>query len=120
MDRLYRIFNELGIPCYMLFDYDKNSTKKEILEKSRELLEMVGEKTDPPAGPLVKDSVACFPENWEATINSEIAGHDAIQQGALDLLGPDAGKPLLARYTARMLAARNPPFVPPTVAAILK
>ena len=23
MDRLYRIFNELGIPCFMLFDYDK-------------------------------------------------------------------------------------------------
>jgi len=35
MDRLYRIFNELGIPCYMLFDYDKNSTKKEIVEKSK-------------------------------------------------------------------------------------
>lgn len=120
MDRLYRIFNELGIPCYMLFDYDKSSPKKEIVEKSRELLEMVGEKSDPPAATLVKDRVACFPEKWEATINAEIPDHEAIQQGARELLGPDAGKPLLARYTARVLANKKPSFVPPTIAAILR
>ena len=38
MDRLYRIFNELGIPCYLLFDYDKNNGHKSIVDKSEELL----------------------------------------------------------------------------------
>ncbi len=120
MDRLYRIFNELGIPCYMLFDYDKKSTKKEILEKSKELLAIAGEQVDPPISPLVGDLVACFPEKWEATVNAEISDYEAIQQGARELLGPDAGKPLLARYTARILAAKQPAFVPQTIVHILR
>ena len=120
MDRLYRIFNELGIPCYILFDYDKNIEKKEIVEKSKELLAMVGESTEPPAVPLVKDLIACFPEKWEATVNAEIPDYKDIQIGARELLGPDAGKPLLARYAARVLAAKQPAFVPPTIAEVLR
>ena len=120
MDRLYRIFNELGIPCYMLFDYDKNSTKKEIVEKSKELLEMVGESTEPQSVPTIKDSIACFPEKWEVTVNAEIPDYEAIQTDARALLGPDAGKPLLARYIARTLAAKQPPFVPSTIEEVLR
>lgn len=120
MDRLYRVFNELGIPCYMLFDYDSKSEKKEILEKSRELLAMAGEKTEPPTHPLFTDVIACFPENWEATVNTEIPDYEAIQKGAHELLGPGVGKPLLARYTARVLASQQPAFVPPTITEILR
>ena len=120
MDRLYRIFNELGIPCYMLFDYDKNSQKKEIVDKSKELLAMAGESTEPPSVPTVKDTIACFPEKWEVTVNGEIPDYETIQTGARALLGPDAGKPLLARYTARSLAVKQPPFVPPTIAEVLR
>lgn len=120
MDRLYRIFNELGIPCYMLFDYDKNNEDKLIVVKSKELLALAGEKTDPPAAPLVGERAACFPEKWEKTVNAEIADYNAIQQGARDLLGKDAGKPLLARYTARILSAKQPAVVPPTLAEILR
>lgn len=119
MDRLYRIFNELGIPCYMLFDYDCKNEDEKILAKSKELLELAGEKTDPPSEPLVGKYAACFPEKWEKTVNAEIADNDNIQKGARDLLGKDAGKPLLARYTARILAARQPAFVPPTLAKVL-
>lgn len=120
MDRLFRIFNELGIPCYMLFDYDKNNEDKLIVEKSKELLALAGEKTNPPDAPLVGERAACFPEKWEKTVNAEIVDFDEILQGARDLLGKDAGKPLLARYTARILAARQPAFVPPTLADILR
>jgi putative ATP-dependent endonuclease of the OLD family len=120
MDRLYRIFNELGIPCYMLFDYDKNSEKKEIIEKSKELLSMVGESIEAPSVPVVTDFLACFPEKWEATVNAEIQDFESIQRGARELLGPDAGKPLIARYAARALAAKQPSFVPPTIADILR
>lgn len=119
MDRLYRVFNELGIPCYMLFDYDSGSDKKEILEKSKELLAMAGENTEPPAHPLFTDMIACFPKNWETTVNAEIPDYEAIKKGARELLGPGVGKPLLARYIARDLASQQPAFVPPTIAEIL-
>ena len=104
----------------MLFDYDKNSTKKEIVEKSKELLEMVGESTEPQSVPTIKDSIACFPEKWEVTVNAEIPDYEAIQTDARALLGPDAGKPLLARYIARTLAAKQPPFVPSTIEEVLR
>lgn len=119
MDRLYRIFNELGIPCYMLFDYDKNSGDSKIVDKSKELLAMAGESTEPPEGPLVKDQIACFPEKWEATVNAEIPDYNKIQEDAHKLLGPAVGKPLLARYIARALTARQPAFVPPVIERIL-
>jgi putative ATP-dependent endonuclease of the OLD family len=119
MDRLYRIFNELGIPCYMLFDYDKNNLDKSIVEKSKELLSLAGEKPNPPDVPLISERVACFPDKWEQTVNSEIADYDEIQQRARAVLGKTAGKPLLARYTARILTARQPAFIPPTLVSIL-
>jgi hypothetical protein len=120
MDRLYRVFNELGIPCYMLIDYDRGNEDKQILEKSVELLSMAGENTEPPVRPLVGDKIACFPDKWEATARAEIPDYDAIQVAARDLLGPTAGKPLLARYTARILASKHPAIVPPTIAQILR
>jgi predicted ATP-dependent endonuclease of OLD family len=34
MDRLFRIFNELRIPCFMLFDYDKDASNEDTINKS--------------------------------------------------------------------------------------
>jgi putative ATP-dependent endonuclease of OLD family len=61
MDRLYRIFNELGIPCFILFDYDKGNRDKNIVNKSVELLGLLGETTEPPDDIMIRDNVACFP-----------------------------------------------------------
>lgn len=120
MDRLYRVFNELGTPCYMLFDYDASSGKPEVTGKSRELLAMAGEDVAPPAATLIGSTAACFPEKWEVTLKAEVPDYEAIEASARDVLGPDAGKPLIARYAARVLAAKVPAYVPPSLAAILQ
>lgn len=122
MDRLYRIFNELGIPCYLLFDYDKNSEDTNSLSKSRELLEMAGEATDAPSGILIKDKVSCFPEKWEIDLATEIENIEQFITDARNTLGlnEDSGKPLVARYIARQLTSNDPPFIPPSIKSILE
>ena len=121
IDRLYRIFNELGIPCYMLFDYDKDSSDAETTRKSRELLEMVGESPDVPAQVLIKDQVACFPSKWEVDLAGEIPDYQNLAQEARTTLGypGDSGKPLVARYIARSLTSQEPPFVPQSLQDII-
>ena len=48
MDRLFRIFNELHIPCYILFDYDNGNSNKNIIEKSKGFLALAGDSQDTP------------------------------------------------------------------------
>ena len=122
MDRLYRIFNELGIPCFMLFDYDKDNDDKNIVEKSKELLELLGENTDPPSAVLIHDNVACFPHKWETDIATEIQDVDKLTANARKTMGlhGDSGKPLIARYIARELTSREKPVIPPSIQSILQ
>ncbi len=122
MDRLYRIFNELGIPCFMIFDYDKNSPDNNIVGKSRELLELVGENSNPPDEILLRDNVACFPNKWETDLALEIPNFEKLTTDARKEMGlsGDSGKPLIARYIARKLTSQNPPFVPDAIKSILK
>ena len=121
MDRLFRIFNELHIPCYMLFDYDKGNTDKNIVAKSRELLGLAGEKQDEPAALLVLDSIACFPEKWEVSVNPEISEASVLAAECRKELGlREDSKPLIARYIARKLTAKKPPFIPPSIETIIK
>ncbi len=122
MDRLYRIFNELGIPCYLLFDYDEDSDEPDTLSKSRELLELVGEATEAPIGILIKDRVSCFPKKWESDLASEITNIEQLTTEAREYLGlkRDSGKPLVSRYIARQLTSNEPPFIPPSIKSIIE
>ena len=122
MDRLLRIFNELHIPSYMLFDYDSGNADKQIIEKSKELLAMCGEKEDAPDVLFVGDNVACFPRKWEADLRSEMPGVDDLTAEARKTLGlsDDSGKPLIARYVARRYTTQNPPYVPPSLKTIIE
>lgn len=122
MDRLYRIFNELGIPCFMLFDYDKNNGDKKIVDKSVELLRLLGEATDPPDAILIHDNVACFPNKWETDLASEIPDVEDLTAGAKKDMGlhGDSGKPLIARYIAKKLTSQDPPIVPVSIQSILE
>ncbi|MBI4548381.1 MAG: ATP-dependent endonuclease [Ignavibacteriae bacterium] len=122
MDRLYRVFNELGIPCYILFDYDSSNTDKEIIKKSKELLAMVGEKTDPQEKVFVSDKLAYFPHKWEIDLANEIPEIDKLTSKARAVLSlaHDSGKPLAARYIARQLTSQKPPFVPTSINSILE
>lgn len=122
MDRLYRIFNELHIPCYMVFDYDNGNSDKNTIDKSKELLALAGENQDTPRSLFVADGVACFPRKWETDLKSEIPDADVLKGEAKKELGlsDDTGKPLIARYIARKLTSRNPPVVPPSLKEIIE
>jgi putative ATP-dependent endonuclease of OLD family len=124
MDRLLRIFNELHIPCYMVFDYDVGNSDKKMIEKSRELLSLAGESTDAPEKLLVADKVACFPNKWETDLKDETPDADELTTEARNELGlsatNDSGKSLIARYIARKLTARNPAVIPPSLKAIIE
>ncbi|MFO8089101.1 MAG: ATP-dependent endonuclease [Desulfatiglandaceae bacterium] len=122
MDRLFRIFNELHIPCYMLFDYDHENSDKNIIQKSKDLLSLAGESQDEPQNLFVSDCIACFPKKWETDLRSEIPDIDILSSAAKRELGlsDDGSKPLVARYIARKLTERNPPVVPPSLKAIIE
>lgn len=122
MDRLYRIFNELGIPCFMLFDYDKDNGDKNIVDKSVELLALIGEDTDPPSAILIHDNVACFPNKWETDLAPEIPNIEGLTGDARTVMGlhGDSGKPLIARYIARKLTTQDPPVIPASIQSILQ
>ncbi|MEI6258468.1 MAG: ATP-dependent endonuclease [Deltaproteobacteria bacterium] len=122
MDRLFRIFNELHIPCYILFDYDSGSSDKNIINKSKELLALAGESQDVPKSLLVTDCIACFPNKWESDLKDEIPDTDTLSREVRNELGlsDDSGKPLIARYIARKLTERKPPVVPPSLKTIIE
>jgi len=122
MDRLYRIFNELGIPCFMLFDYDKGNDTKNIVDKSKELLELLGEDTDPPDKISIGVNVACFPNKWETDLAAEIPDVEKLTANARKAMGlhSDSGKPLIARYIAKKLTSQEPPIIPDSIRSILE
>jgi predicted ATP-dependent endonuclease of OLD family len=124
MDRLFRIFNELRIPCYMLFDYDSTNSEKDIIDKSKELLALANEKPEAPASLFVADGVACFPHKWEVDLKDEIPDASTKTVKARKALGlspdNDSGKPLIARYIARDLTSQSPAIVPPSIKRIIE
>lgn len=124
MDRLFRIFNELHIPCYILFDYDNGSKKGENnIKKSKELLALAGKPEDAPQSLRVEDSIACFPTTWESHLRTEIPDMDTLTAEARKYLGidnSDSGKPLIAQYIARKITSQNPPFVPGSLKIIIE
>ena len=119
MDRHFRIFNELGIPCYLLMDYDKSNNKPDIIAKSRELLDLMGATTEPPDGFAAYERIACFEEKWEASQRATVADYDGMHADATAHLGP-AGKPLVERYVARRLTSEDPPRIPDHIREIIE
>ncbi len=120
INRLYRVFNELGIPCYIIFDYDEGNTDPSIVRASRELLDFLNLPTVPPVSILITDRVSCFKKDWEAALRAEILDYATLTAGAASLLGSSSSKPLVARFIARTLAFRTPKIVPPSIEAILR
>jgi putative ATP-dependent endonuclease of OLD family len=122
MDRLFRIFNELHIPCYLLLDFDTGNADKNIVDKSKELLALGGELPTEPKALLVADGVACFVKRWESDLRNETPNAESLTAEARKELGlsDDTGKPLIARYIARKLTTQTPPVVPPSLKRIIE
>lgn len=122
IDRLYRIFNELGISCYVVFDYDSSSSNKEVIKDSVTLLKLLNHDTDPPDSIICTSTVTCFPEKLEAHIYNGIDGIDDLTTEARKFLGisSDSGKPLVARYIARKLTETDEAIVPEPIKNLLE
>lgn len=122
MDRLFRIFNELHIPCFILFDYDAGNSDKNIILKSNELLALAGKVQGTPDSLFVDEMIACFPRTWEDNLRLEIPGVDEIVTEARRELGLNdgSGKPLIARYVARKITSQDPPLVPTSIKSIIE
>lgn len=116
IDRLYRIFNELGIACYVVFDYDKNNS--DAVDASVQLLKFLNQCPDPPTEVQILDTHTCFVETWEKDLHPEIADIDQLLISASQYLGR-CGKPLQARYVATHLTKTDPPTVPATLKSII-
>jgi predicted ATP-dependent endonuclease of OLD family len=121
MDRLYRVFNELGVVCYPIFDYDLGNNDNVVRRDTDGLLALLGrpDLKDPPSA-HVADRFACFSKNWEADLRREIPDYELLKAEAKKELGLSGdSKPLIARYVAGILTQREPPVVPPTIKTII-
>ena len=100
----------------------KNNGDKNIVDKSVELLSLLGEATGPPDAILIKDNVACFPNKWEMDLAPEIPDIENLTAAARKDMGlhGDSGKPLIARYIATELTSQDPPIVPTAIRSIIE
>ena len=122
IDRLYRIFNELGISCYVIFDFDRDNTDADRIKESEDLLKLMGaEVPDGPNTLAIQDNFTYFVNKWELDLANEIANYPMLVEEARKELGlRDEGKPLVARYIARRLTAETPPSIPKSIRAIIE
>lgn len=104
MDRLYRIFNGLGIPTYLIFDGDKNNKDKEIKEKTKELLDLLGSPiTDiNDLDTTVSHKYAVFEEFLEKILEDEIDDYTNLCLEAGERIKP-MEKPLRNKFIANAL-----------------
>jgi len=107
MDRLLRAFNGFKIPTYLWFDGDKNSDKRNVRDKTLELLELLGDPVEKieDVETKVSDRYAILEYNFEETLKDELGDYEDLVQQAGETLGP-IGKPLKHRFVANRLKQR--------------
>jgi putative ATP-dependent endonuclease of OLD family len=107
MDRLLRMFNGFRISTYLWFDGDKNSNKKEVRDKTLELLELLGDPVEKIEDVKTKacDSYTVLEYTLEETLKDELVDYENLVQQAALALGP-TGKPLKHRFIANGLKRR--------------
>lgn len=121
IDRLYRMFNELGVICYPVFDYDKGTTDKSVRRDTDRLLALLGSDVKDPDAAVVADTFTCFSKDWETDLSQETPDVDQLKAEAKTQLGlKSASKPLVARHVAVKLTGRTPPVIPATIQKIIE
>ena len=120
IDRLYRIFNELGIPSYVIFDGDRDNA--DARGETVDLLRFLGGDPEIPDAVFVGPKYTCFSRDWEADIAPHLVNYENLRAAAREALGISAGsksKPLIARYIARQVVQAGADHVPQLIRAIL-
>jgi len=127
IDRLYRLFNEFKIPCYIIFDIDKSNSDSEARRLSNELFDLMkwSSKEIPPV--IIEKRFAAFEEKFEETMKKEISDYPSLEKEAKEFLGiTRESKPLIARNITKKLfekgEAEGDPtkYVPLTIKKIIK
>jgi len=104
LDRYLRVFNEFGIPCYVIFDGDKGSKDANLIKTTKGLLQLLnyGKAFPPPT--VVEKTFSVFEENFEQQLKKDVTNYDELKSSAMIDLGlKEESKPLIARYIARKL-----------------
>jgi len=122
MDRLYRIFNELHIPCYIIIDYDYGNADASIVRKSKDLLKLTGENEDYHPTLFVSDRIAFFPQTYEVYLRTILPDYDNLVVEACSVLGikSDGSKPLIGRFIARKMCSAGAPPIPEEFSNLIK
>lgn len=116
IDYFYRVFNEIHIPCFILFDYDGG----EDVCTSNELMELAGLNKQEPRNTLITENLACFPKDWEEQSQREITDYDDLTTKACLELGiKKESKPIVARHIAMHICTQTPPQIPTSIAQII-
>ena len=101
LDRLLRVFAGFGIPTYLVFDGDKNSSDGESTDKTMELLNLMGyhlEDIDD-LEDTITSTFSVWGRNVERVLEAEINNYESLSSEVSRQWGP-VGKPLKHRYMA--------------------
>ncbi|PHK94062.1 hypothetical protein CR162_14935 [Pseudoroseomonas rhizosphaerae] len=118
---LYRLYEGLGFPIYLVFDNDAGSGGNE-KETNRKLTGIVGMTPDERPAACVAANCAILAGDYEKSLRGELEGiipglYASLEQEARSVLGSQVGKPIMARFMARKLVEKG--IVPPTIGALL-
>lgn len=121
IDQLFQLYKTHGFPVFVVFDNDRGGDKDDIrvnliLTRMLELPE-----TDMPDA-AIGDYYCIIDKNYENTIKDDLDKnyqglYEKLKAEAVETLGKNAGKALVARYMAGKLAEQN--IIPHIVAKIL-
>ncbi len=122
IDRLYRIFNELHIPCYIIMDYDHGNSDSNIIKISKDLLKLAGENEDYHPTLFVSDRIAYFPKTIEEYLRTILRDYDKLVEEARRELcvKKDGSKPLIGRFIARKMCSAGAPPIPEEFSNLIK
>ena len=111
MDRFLRVFNEFGIPCYVIFDSDVKELQNEAeLKKSQSALLKLLECDQVPQESTFEKRFTMFKNNFETQMRTEIPDYDSYVSSANKDLGRTTSKPLIARYMANKIQKEDIPL----------
>jgi len=129
LDRLFRVFNELKIPTYIIFDGDKGKDEDgNSKEQTKRLLEMFDEPIIDYPNTSVTSKYTVFRVNYETTLREEIPLYSELEKEARKILGlkSDEGKGMCARLVARKIVEKGKmegnktKYIPPTICKIIE
>ena len=112
---LLNVFQQLEIPCYVLFDGDAHQPEDHA--KAIDVARACGVTIPGPPADVIGETTAVWERDFEHSLRREVADYDDLVVAARAELGK-IGKPVAARHCALALAERGE--VPPSVQAVIE